>query len=105
MGAEKLKGELNFEELCTAVAPIAKKYDIYGIYLFGSRARNEIHDNSDYDFFVVLGPKKNLIKICGLLRELEETLGEKVDIVTDGAQLTEDFMQEVFRERRLVYES
>ena len=105
MGAAETKSDQSFEELCKAVAPIAKKYEVNRIYLFGSRARGENKGGSDYDFYVVLGPTKNLIKICGLLRELEETLGEKVDIVTDGAQLTEDFTQEVFRERRLVYGS
>jgi len=102
MGTEK---NIQFEELCTLVAPIAKKYDVDRIYLFGSRVRGEDHESSDYDFYVVLGSTKNLIKICGLLRELEEALGKNVDIVTDGARLTDDFTQEIFCERRLVYES
>ncbi|MCL1979373.1 MAG: nucleotidyltransferase domain-containing protein [Methanomassiliicoccaceae archaeon] len=105
MGATDVKCDLSIEELREIVAPIAERYDINSIYLFGSRSRNEGHEGSDYDFYVVLGPKKNLIKICGLLRELEEALGEKVDIVTDGAQLTKDFTKEVLNERRLVYES
>lgn len=105
MDAAEIRHDLSFDELCEAVAPIAEKYDVSSIYLFGSRARGEGHDGSDYDFYVVLGPVKNLIKICGLLRELEETLGGKVDIVTDGARLTEGLTQNIFRERRLVYET
>jgi len=93
------------EELREIVAPIAERYDVNSIYLFGSRSRNESRKGSDYDFFVVLGSTRNLIKICGLLRELEEALGERVDIVTDGAQLTEDFTREVLNEGKLVYES
>ncbi len=105
MDAMTAEHDPGFEKLREIVAPIAKKYEVNGIYLFGSRARGDNSENSDYDFFVVLGPTKNLIKICGLLRELEESLGERVDIITDGAQLTEDFTKEVLRERRLVYES
>ena len=96
MGTIENEHDLSFEELCEAVAPIAEKYEVNRIYLFGSRARGENKGGSDYDFYVVLGSVKNLIKICGLLRELEETLGEKVDIITDGAQLTEDFAQKIF---------
>jgi len=105
VGVADVKYGQTIEELREIVAPIAEKYDVTSIYLFGSRSRNEGHKGSDYDFYVVLGPTKNLIKICGLLRELEEALGERVDIVTDGAQLTEDFTTEVLNERRLVYES
>ncbi len=105
MGADRIQQDLSFQELRKIVAPIAEKYDVESIYLFGSRSRNEEHEDSDYDFYVVLGPKKNLIKICGLLRELEEALGEKVDLVTDGTQVTDDFTKEVLHERRLVYES
>jgi len=99
------KQSSTFEKLCETVAPIARKYGVNRMYLFGSRVRNEDNEGSDYDFYVVLGDVRNLIKICGLMRELEEALNEKVDIVTDGVRLTSGFTQELLRERRLVYES
>lgn len=34
------------------VKPIAEKYNVDEIYLFGSYARNEANRNSDLDFFV-----------------------------------------------------
>ena len=104
MGAEKPKSDLCFREICEVVAPIAKKYGAESIYLFGSRARGDNSENSDYDFYVILGQIRGL-KLCGLLRELEEALGSNVDIVTEGAQLGNDFSQKIFREMRVVYES
>jgi len=104
MDASKKKHNLSFEELCEIVAPIAEKYGAGNIYLFGSRARGDNSEESDYDFYVILGRIRGL-KLCGLLRELEEALGNSVDIVTGGAQLENDFSKEIHREMRLVYES
>jgi len=98
------KHDLTFEELREVVAPIAKKYGAGGIYLFGSRARGDNSENSDYDFYVILGQIRGL-KFCGLLRELEEALGKEVDLVSDGAQVGDEFIEEVLRDRRLVYEA
>ncbi|MCL2148150.1 MAG: nucleotidyltransferase domain-containing protein [Methanomassiliicoccaceae archaeon] len=104
MGMEEPKGDLSFEELCRIVTPIAEKYGADGIYLFGSRARGDNSVISDYDFYVIRGRIRGLA-LCGLHRELEETLGSGVDIVTSGARLSDDFLQEVLRDRRLVYEA
>lgn len=104
MDVTNINRDLSFEELCEIVAPIAEKYGAERIYLFGSRARGDNSCNSDFDFLVALGRIRGL-KLCGLLRELEETLGTKVDIVTEGALSEDDFSKELFQDRRLVYES
>jgi len=104
MGTGEPKSDLSFGEICRVVAPIAQKYGAGSIYLFGSRARGDNSEDSDYDFYVILGQIRGL-KLCGLLRELEEALGSNVDIVTEGAQLENDFSQKIFREMRAVYES
>ena len=40
------------------VKPIAEKYNVDEIYLFGSYARNEADQNSDLDFLVFGGSNK-----------------------------------------------
>ena len=40
------------------VKPIAEKYNVDEIYLFGSYARNEADQNSDLDFLVLGGSNK-----------------------------------------------
>jgi len=97
-------GKISFDKLREIVAPIAEKYGAGGIYLFGSRARGEERIGSDYDFYVVRGKIKGL-KLCGLIRELEESLGSSVDVVTDGAKMGSDLSQNLFRDMRAVYES
>jgi len=105
MGAGETKRDLSFEELCEIVAPIAEKRGVAKIYLFGSRARGENDEKSDYDFFIELGRINSLIGLSGLMRELEEALGAKVDIISDDPHIEEDFLKKVLRERRLIYEA
>jgi len=105
MGSTKIKQNLNFEELCKIVAPIAKKRGVDRIYLFGSRARGDGDVESDYDFFIIPGCIKSLIGLSGLMQDLEEALGSNVDIISEDPHIKEDFLQEVLRDRRLVYEA
>ena len=63
---------------------IATKHGAYNVRVFGSVARGEETKNSDIDFLV----DYDLAKISpwfpgGLLADLEELLGCKVDIVTE----------------------
>lgn len=42
------------DELRAIVAPIAKKYGVRKVYVFGSIARGDYNENSDYDFYIEL---------------------------------------------------
>jgi len=53
---------------------------------------------------VILGQIRGL-KFCGLLNELEEALGKEVDLVSEGAQIGDEFLEEVLRDKRLIYEA
>jgi len=46
---------LSIEELRSIVEPIAKEYGVDKVYLFGSTARGDDGDNSDYDFCIERG--------------------------------------------------
>jgi len=97
--------DFKFEDVCDIVAPIAKKHGVDRVYMFGSRARGDNREDSDFDFYIVPGRIRTLTKLCGLMRDLEEALGRGVDIISEDPYLTKDFSQEVFRDRKLVYES
>jgi predicted nucleotidyltransferase len=105
MGATETDHDLSFEELCRIVAPIAEKRGVERIYLFGSRARGDGDEESDYDFYIIPGRISSLIGLGGLMNDLTEALGREVDIVSENPRIKEDFMQEVLRDRRLVYEA
>jgi len=49
--------------------------------LFGSYARGQQNQKSDYDILVELGKKMSLLDFIGLKQDLEAVLGKKVDLV------------------------
>ena len=61
----------------------AAKYGAYNIRIFGSVARQEADANSDVDFLVEMQSGRSLFDLGGLLMELQEILGCKVDVVTE----------------------
>jgi len=61
---------------------IARKHGVADIKVFGSVARGEADEKSDIDFLVEMEPGRNLLDMGGLLMDLEELLGRKVDVIT-----------------------
>jgi predicted nucleotidyltransferase len=64
---------------------IATRHGARNLRVFGSVARGEAGPESDVDFLVDAGPGRTPFFPGGLLADLEELLGCKVDIVTEGA--------------------
>jgi predicted nucleotidyltransferase len=62
---------------------LAAKHGAYNVRLFGSVARGEADSLSDVDVLVDLEPGRNLLDLGGLLMELQELLGCKVDVVPE----------------------
>lgn len=62
---------------------IASAHNAHNLRVFGSVARNDDDDESDIDFLVELGPGCGLLEHAALIRELEELLGRKVDVVSE----------------------
>jgi uncharacterized protein len=52
--------------------------------VFGSVRRGEATKDSDIDLLVAPGPDASLLDRAALGCDLEELLGRKVDVVTDG---------------------
>ena len=74
------------------------------VWLFGSFSRGEETKDSDVDIMVSLDKSKPIgLKFFGMWSDLEELLGRKVDLVSEGTLLP--FAQEsVERDKILVYE-
>ncbi|MDR0508771.1 MAG: nucleotidyltransferase domain-containing protein [Candidatus Methanoplasma sp.] len=88
-----------------AVEPIASQYGIEKMYLFGSRARGDNGQNSDFDFFIHAGDIKSLFQISRLMRDLQISLKGDVDIVTSGGlKKGNPIIGEIERDGVLVYE-
>jgi len=63
----------------------AARHGARRIRLFGSLARGDEDSFSDVDFLVEFEPGRSLFDQGGLLMDLQELLGCKVDIVSEGA--------------------
>ena len=71
----------DIEKLKQKIAPIANKYDLQAVYLFGSRARGDAHLDSDYDFYIEKQKTMGMFELSGLFQELKELFQKEVDIV------------------------
>ena len=78
------KESLSIEDIRRAVAPIAERHGVDSIVLFGSAARGEDGDDSDYDFCVDSGRIKDYDELAHLIKEIEEAIRFKVDVITLG---------------------
>lgn len=91
------------EQIAAAVKPLADKYRVKEIYLFGSYARGEADENSDLDFLVFGGEMFRRTMIFALAEDLREVLKRNVDVF----EITEvnpdsNFYQTIMKEKVLV---
>jgi uncharacterized protein len=69
-------------EIKKIVVPIAKKYNVAEMYLFGSYARGEADEKSDLDFAVKEDENGYLIEhYFSFVEELEKAFQKEVDII------------------------
>ncbi len=65
------------------ILKIAARHGAKKIRVFGSVARGEARADSDIDFLVDMEPGRSLFDLGGLLMDLQDLLGRKVDVVTE----------------------
>jgi predicted nucleotidyltransferase len=65
------------------IKQLAANYGAHNVRLFGSVARREARSDSDLDVLVDLEPDRSLFDLGGLLMELQNLMGCKVDVVTE----------------------
>lgn len=72
------------EEIARIVRPVAERYGLRAVYLFGSYARGTATESSDVDILIdTTGTQiKSLLQVAAVYCELEEALGKPVDLVT-----------------------
>lgn len=78
------KLEYNEATLQKILTPIAQRYRLPAVYLFGSYARGTANENSDIDLLIeTRGSRiRSLLDLAALHQELTEILGKEVDLVT-----------------------
>lgn len=68
-----------------AILRIASKHGAYNVRVFGSVARGEAGPESDVDLLVDVGPNHTSFFPGGLVADLEDLLGRRVQVVTQDA--------------------
>lgn len=91
------------ENIISLIKPIAQKYQVKEIYLFGSYARGEANADSDLDFLVYGGENFKLTMIFALAEELRKVLKKDVDVF-EIHEINKDsnFYNTIMKERLLV---
>ena len=88
----------------TIVADYFKTQPVLKAWLFGSFSRNEQRPDSDVDIIVLLDKSRPIgLKFFGMWNDLEELLGRKVDLVSDGTLLP-FAQQSADKDKILIYE-
>ena len=91
------------EKIKDLVKPIANKYNVQSIYLFGSYARGEADENSDLDFLVFGGESFKLTNIFALAEDLRAAFQRQVDVFEiSEINIDSDFYLNIMNERLCV---
>lgn len=69
--------DINRERILT----LAKEHGARNVRVFGSVARGDDSESSDIDLLVEFESDRSLLDYVGLLQDLEELLGKKVELV------------------------
>lgn len=102
----------SIEEIKKAVIPVAEKYGLKSVFLFGSYARNEATENSDIDLLIdTAGTNiKGLFALGAVYCDLSDALGKQIDLITissidqkSNIPSDELFRENVLRERVNIY--
>ena len=80
MGIEEVLGEKRDE-----ILRIAAKHGVTSIRVFGSVARGDAGPDSDVDFLIESGPNRTPWFPAGLIVDLEDLLGRRVDVASPNA--------------------
>jgi uncharacterized protein len=64
------------------ILEIAARHGASNVRIFGSVVRGESRSESDVDVLVDLAPDRSLIDHIGLIQDLEDLLGCKVDVIS-----------------------
>ena len=100
-GFQKMNNKVfTITDIKALVKPIAEKYNVDEIYLFGSYARDEADQNSDLDFLVFGGQNFKLTMIFSLAEELRAILNKKVDVFEiNEINQDSEFYKTIMKER------
>ena len=91
------------DEIKRISVPVAQKFGVKKLALFGSYARGEQKVNSDIDFLIEKGTIRDLFWFGGFINALEDNLGVRVDVLTYDS-LRDSLIAEAVEDEVVLYE-
>ncbi len=77
------------------------KHGVRRAKVFGSYARGDMREESDIDILVEFSSRKSLLEIVRIERELSDSLGVKVDLLTEQS-ISPYLIEQVKEEARTI---
>lgn len=100
---------LTIEDKLPAIKALCMEHGVEAFYLFGSAAKGNMKETSDYDFMVRFSSKVQLLEYAdnyfSLHEKLEELLGKKVDLVSEKSVKNAVLVKEIMETRIPLYEA
>ncbi len=94
---------MNKQTLFQKITSHIKKHGAKKIAVFGSYARGEAKPKSDIDILVEFSERKSLLELVGIEQELSDTLGIKVDLLTEKS-ISPYLIDRIKKEMKVIYE-
>ena len=97
---------MTIQDIKFSVEKICDRHNVKKLVLFGSYARGEESSDSDMDFcvsFSSLSPKEYAKHFFGVFHELQETLGHKVDLLSEHGLTKQSLKERIDRDGVRLY--
>ena len=97
---------MKINDLKKAALPVCREFNVRRLEAFGSMARGSSSSSSDIDLLVEFNQPEHLPakRFFGLLHQLEDMLGCKVDLLTLNSLRNPYFKARVLNEKVAIYE-
>jgi predicted nucleotidyltransferase len=96
---------LTVDDIAKRLTPIFQNNGVTRAVLFGSYAKGEATEDSDIDMVVELDPEVRALKYFGILEDLVEVLGKKVDMIPYRSIIPNERVDlEISRTGKVIYE-
>lgn len=93
----------SIKEIQNRISPIAIRYGVERVYLFGSYAKGCATSESDIDLRVDKGEMRGLFALSGMRLDICNALSKNVDLLTSSS-LDDSFRNRIQRDEVLIYE-
>jgi len=94
---------MNKDRILEQIVQALKEQGATKVAIFGSYARGEERPESDVDVIVEFSERKSLLDLVRIERELHETVGVKVDLLTEKS-ISPYLIDNVRQEMEVIYE-